>query len=1170
MTVSGFVVAALMSGGTLAHHALIVEEPIGRPIQVLQTPMLPAGVYEFETNYLTPDPSTLVADTVMAIRTGSGVNASTIDGSDGCGGDPRRSCVRITLTEAQQLYVWVWAWHPLLQGEADVRFQRMETATAPLSSEICPDWSATPFGCWNVLAEQAPFGGIALTAGELGTDLDELSRFETTELPGAELAPVPSQHAIMFLDGTSREFNLLPNQWFGGEIRGAPGTHHSRVAGTAEWTGVPDEMRLAADGIDPDEFDSINPYLLVGPLGKHSGGPYRFMRNDWVEHHHETGVTWRGDDEDGDRLGRELEVLLETCDSVSSPDANGKSCRELSGCSVAAFDADMCRAACRDSDQDGMRDDHEMFGVSLFEGAYVEGMELARYGADPATYDVMVEVDYPCFPSESWWYQPEPLCSWTPPGFEPPSDMTAAEYFELAAAGETPPVPAPPDNASTEPNCWLYGSTPAQFPTPDELAGIADIYAAIPDFDNRSGRNGIAVHFDAGFDPPPDLLGVFGRWGGSRSMQFLEECTDKAFLEHWLDLMQPQRRWLFRHAMFDQYRRGGGKAGVPSSYLVAGGAWQIAHELGHAGGLDHDGPGGDPRASQNYNPIYRSRVNYLYEGLTITGPERTDITFSDGSTPGRLNPLALDEECPFGDGFEMPSDLLDKLPGAPFPFDPSSMCQPVDWDADGTIDADLVHAPLRTDHMSTFRTYFAVEVDGETENIPFQYVAGTADLAVGDTSLVMAAVEAVREETDDGTTIWRHRPTIRFTGNFGCTECGGLADNCWSEVMGETVVLTADDEPIDDAKAIAVTWLDGRYIWVVHRGSDIVWGELGESSGSSNAEGSLDLEVLPSTALYETPVSLTTVSSTEVLLAFREGDGTVQTVRGESGSGMTWTALGAAVDGDGQVLVATSGTSVGLATVDGAPTLAVSVDVDSTARLGVFAESGGDNEWSKLGQVEVSLRGAPQLAYTGYPSKNRLIISMQGQNNDAMFAQSFPNDLSTYTQPEIVTRYAMGFPNPIAWDARTGITPGLRGWRTETQCGPDSCGTGMACFRRDGTPAISTGNTNQCRSEVPPDPMAPMGTPPTPGPEVEVVQFLLPFQDGVLPLEFIDMDDRPHMRQDYCRVIRGCASFGGVCTPPEWRELDPSGVPYGEALCSPTPAVESSDPFDGCVPIWED
>lgn len=661
-------------------EAFVRPDLVGKPIQTIATPELQAGLYEFETTNLDEESGSFPADTVLAVRTGGGVDAVTLGGADECSIEPgdndvRRSCVRVMLSEPKALWIWVWARDQIFQGETDVRYQRLEIDEPVRGSSVCGDWVSEPWGCWKKLATGVPFGGMMLTAEDLGENLDRVARLETTELPGAELVAVPSEHAIMLLDGASPH-HLLPSQPYDGSFRGAPYSHQREIAGTAEWTGYLHAARVAAGG--HSEHGPQMPLILVGPLGADTGGPYRVMRNDFVEHHVPSGDDWstifRGEDWDRDGLGEDLEAILRTCDSPSSPDANTMRCRDLSGCSATAFDTDLCRAACRDSDQDAMRDDYEVFGLATYDGEYVAGMELARYGADPAHFDVMVELDNLCraTSSDRWWHEPPPTCelglAMDPGGLgfptPVPGTITAQEYAARATEPDLIAVPPPPPESASDPLCWVYGSrSDFEYFDPEVLAGIAAVYAAIPGFENRSGIDGIALHFDAGIPPVSSHRGIYGDWGGSQLANLLYECNEDTVGEILADYIEPQRRWLFRHAQYHPAVHGG-KASVPSLSLLAGGAGGVlAHELGHTGGLNHGGPSGDPRAAENYNPIYRSRVNYLYQNLTVLDERRTEVTFSDGSFPGVLNPLDLDEECPFGEGEHVPSIVLDKLPG---------------------------------------------------------------------------------------------------------------------------------------------------------------------------------------------------------------------------------------------------------------------------------------------------------------------------------------------------------------------------------------------------------------------------------------------------------------------------------------------------------------------------
>ncbi len=225
-----------------------------------------------------------------------------------------------------------------------------------------------------------------------------------------------------------------------------------------------------------------------------------------------------------------------------------------------------CKQSMRDSDQDGLRDDIELYGVPLFDtvGNPVNGGWLARYGALPGHYDVFVEVDYRGTPFGG-------VCT------SPVAPLTRQQVLAMASQ---------------------------------------HAFATSITFPNRNGVEGISTHYDVGPGSgmlPTDTVG--GDWGGSNCYVDNPPCTSDAscggaagscctspsgcgaggaILQNTCITMDARsvymskaRRWLF-FALGD-INGGGGGGGSPVLGLqgYGGGAAAIVHELGHQGGLEH-------------------------------------------------------------------------------------------------------------------------------------------------------------------------------------------------------------------------------------------------------------------------------------------------------------------------------------------------------------------------------------------------------------------------------------------------------------------------------------------------------------------------------------------------------------------------------------------------------
>ena len=327
-----------------------------------------------------------------------------------------------------------------------------------------------------------------------------------------------------------------------------------------------------------------------------------------------------GPDWDEDGLGADLEAVLKTCDSPSSPTANGQSCRLHPSCTSSSGDPAVCRAVLRDSDRDGLPDDIELHGTYFEEHAATERMAL--WGADPARYDVFVETD---------------------------------RRGELVGGSCLPA-----DGTTFSAAAWK---------------SIVKVYRNVEKAENRDGSRGIFMHVST-HTPQPDRTDT--RWGAFGGVEVL--CGSK---KDYPQRVAPWRRSLFRSLLLNG-NAGSKTAGSPGLQSVASQPWLAAHELAHQGGLDHGGPKphvGAINYSPFY--LSRISYRYETFGNVEADPDTaTEIHAADriGFSRGRLgafDPRHLDESCPLG-----PDADIGLLHGWNVHFDPATGCHAVDWNRD--------------------------------------------------------------------------------------------------------------------------------------------------------------------------------------------------------------------------------------------------------------------------------------------------------------------------------------------------------------------------------------------------------------------------------------------------------------------------------------------------------
>lgn len=227
---------------------------------------------------------------------------------------------------------------------------------------------------------------------------------------------------------------------------------------------------------------------------------------------------------------------------------------------------------------------------------------------------------------------------------------------------------------------------------------IRDVFARAP-VANPDGSNGISIHLEVGDEVPhdPELFPVGPEFLALKAVHF-DEARLPVF--HYMI-------WADTYKTFDPLGNpvttsSGNAFAIPNSdFIVTLGAWNggeggtdnqkigtFIHELGHNLGFRHGGSD-----NEGYKPNHLSVMNYRWQtlGVIVNGEAVYDFQHFQ---IGPLNESALDEDA----GLNSTSPDLASYTTA---FaDPSGMvvgsnaADPIDWNANGSVDADAVSVDL--------------------------------------------------------------------------------------------------------------------------------------------------------------------------------------------------------------------------------------------------------------------------------------------------------------------------------------------------------------------------------------------------------------------------------------------------------------------------------------------
>jgi hypothetical protein len=1150
---------------------------------VLYTPPLTGGqTYWFEVGgpNIGQDLSA-PGDSVATLRSSVGVVGTNIAGSDGCSTaspNPSRSwwrgsCFSATIpstyTTPTSFWLIVRSYSITSASTATIRAQRGATFV-----DVACSGSSIQTGCWTTLGNNLSFGAAVSGIGTSQTNY----HFETRERPGTSSA-------------TYQMIGFAPSaaSW---DIRiGAISNHSNLVGTTAEFLG-PLPSGITSSGI-----------AFAGAFGGTSS-PLDFVRNDRGTL---PGGSTFGTDQDGDGLGNALETVLQTCDSPTAP----AYCASLRGCSTTAPSCQpgetcgplsyLCLASRRDSDQDGFEDQLEFYG-------YQNGIDnlsnMARFGADPAQYDVFLEVDI----SDSTNAVMGTTCSY--------DDDSYVDWFEAN-----------------------------QFATSFRAST-----ATSGGFVNPNGVRGITTHLDVAPPPAGALAGqpaldnpLYGVWGGascisSPSCTTNAQCTFdgvpgvcgvnapgermRCIQLNTLGAFQTnQRRWLFRQAHM-LVGRGAGQTGGNYHFYVGTAAGAI-HELGHLGQLGHSGPSYNYYTEHNFSPLFATTMNYRAAGIgvkeVINGlsslpaleTDRLETLAFSGQTSSS-DPMSVAETCFSALSIDQ-EEALRTYGQLGFLSRPnaSGTCVDIDWDRDGsylasgttTINQPWLH-PTR--------------VDGSLENHRLRrWTAGNVAWRRVDRASEVVVTSStrrlIRNELVTPTPSSEGRLTLSSGSTFSCpsTPQAAPADRyspC-DFASGTSAALAIAGNPIQTRNFAAcdiaspVSGDSALIVWQESGSSNLRWGRLDGTSVTFAASGLIPLSAartpIDSTAL----LGLARTTSGAVLVYRNAAGALVEQVLTWSGTAASWTAPTALAS---TIWTGMNG-SAGLTHVYGSSdfTAGVYMAVQVGTLMTLYRRTGAA-AWTSVSSLSTpaAIRGQPVMEI-GYPWSHggtaRRRVSLFARFSDRWRVQVIDSNLSSTTFQGTGSQMPgwHDFDNTdrsmattsAALDA-TSSPFGMRGadYDLAPQAivlnvggGPATCpagsvatavGSRSVCFT-SGVPiyldplgAIQTASID-CGSSttIPSVPTATDGVCPTGyactaasadrsictlNGFVPMLEQRIPFVDGMLPMRIEQQNEWPQMRYGFCQTGRALRS--AAFTPSQYQ-YPQSGLPGVSAtsVCTPAP-----------------
>ncbi len=825
-------------------------------------------------------------------------------------------------------------------------------------------------------------------------------------------------------------------------------------------------------------------------------------------------------DWDGDGLSLYVEARLRSCDR---PDQLAPSdtfaCAGPPGCGERdAFHAPTCRASLRDTDRDGLGDWVEVHGATaaLLTGNELTrwldatprapSLELQRMGADPAHRDLFVELD-------AFDQGPSSADTWE--GFYPSTIRGiggGADFFEAIQA----------------------------------------VFDHAPAWMNPDGTPGIRLHWDVGVANTSDPTStVYNDWGGGNSMLWVGDgatCNREQAYENTATCVEangrptfaPERRGLFVHGS-DTPGTSGGQASSRLPTYTAAATEAHAHELGHLGRLDHEGPEGSAAQRSafagNRRANYPSIMNYAYEFSNgVTGDETIwgRVSFSAGDE--RVGSSSrLPERCALADATAILITAADA--------DPSTPCIDIDWNRDGVVageaPADRWLAQERTARSTTL--------------VPRAGLRVVPDLSIqGADTLLMATGQPGPDGAD-----WlvlqadRDRDCARYPVGAPLAY-----PPCFAADVPPLVALGQDLRPIEiDAVAIAPITLDvgdGRsdtsiVVWSRH--GRLRWGKLRAVRDRADAELAFDehagLDLVTAGGLRTFDVETYPGADLVHLVAIDATGAIVEGTYGEQEGYTTWLLRPA----DGVVAVDAAAVALGFS--DEGLFLAVA---SATGDVRLYDHDHWSHQWRHVQTLPAAAQpgirpeegialAAVVDAYAGEPSSQQRLHLYYRVDDGRLQVRTSPLATATgsWSAPTDLRGVPAGYGVAAAlYDDRDLLDRGRRGLRLLT---------GDSAMRREDCPAgtVWTPYRGACIDVR------------TLRPHQEVRFY--PFADGVDPTVYADYDDWRGLQWGQCHTLalQGPTEDRCHCGPrPGYVEPTPDGV------------VPQPDAWvDGCAPPAE-